>query len=108
MSRSGYYDWLGRPTCLRAQENEYLLKLIERIHAESRDTDGSPRVHAELTLGLGLSVNLKRVAQLMRQAGIQGLYGADGVAARSLTRTHSPVRIWSIGTSTLPSRTDCG
>jgi putative transposase len=37
-------------------------------------TYGSPRIHAELTLGLGLSVNLKRVARLMRQAGIQGLY----------------------------------
>jgi putative transposase len=29
---------------------------------------------AEMTLGLGLLVNLKRVARLMRQAGIQGLY----------------------------------
>jgi len=51
-----------------------LLKHIERIHAESRGTYGSPRVHAELTLGLGLPVNVKRVARLMRQAGIQGLY----------------------------------
>jgi hypothetical protein len=33
-----------------------------------------PRVHAELTLGLGLAVNHKLVARLMRQAGIQGLY----------------------------------
>ncbi|MDQ3762840.1 MAG: transposase [Actinomycetota bacterium] len=31
-------------------------------------------MHAELRLGLGLSVNFKRVARLMRQAGIQGLY----------------------------------
>jgi putative transposase len=31
-------------------------------------------VHAELVLGLGLPVNLKRVARLTRQAGIQGLY----------------------------------
>ena len=51
-----------------------LLKQIRQIHAESRDTYGSPRVHAELTLGLGLPVNLKRVARLMRDAGIQGLY----------------------------------
>ena len=34
----------------------------------------SPRVHAELTLGLGLAVNVKRVARLMREAGIQGPY----------------------------------
>lgn len=50
-----------------------LLKHIKQIHAESRQTYGWPRVHAELTLGLGLSVNRKRVARLMRQAGIQGL-----------------------------------
>jgi putative transposase len=51
-----------------------LLKHIRQIHADSRGTYGWPRVHAELTLGLGLSVNRKRVARLMRQAGIQGLY----------------------------------
>ena len=44
------------------------------IHHESRDSYGSPRIHAELTLGLGLPVNLKRVARLMRETGIQGLY----------------------------------
>jgi len=51
-----------------------LLKYIKRIHADSRGTYGSPRVHAELTLGLGLAVNEKRVARLMRQAGVRGLY----------------------------------
>jgi putative transposase len=50
------------------------MKHIEAIHVESRGTYGWPRVHAELTLGLGLPVNRKRVARLMRQAGIQGLY----------------------------------
>ena len=51
-----------------------LLKQIREIHEESRGTYGSPRVHAELALGLGLPVNLKRVARLMREAGMQGLY----------------------------------
>jgi putative transposase len=74
VSRSGYYEWKDRPVSAREQENELLLKHIETIHAGSRHTYGSPRVHAELRLGLGLPVNLKRVARLMRQAGIQGLY----------------------------------
>jgi putative transposase len=74
VSRSGYYDWSGRPPSLREQENEYVTKLIERVHAESRGTYGSPRVHAELVLGLGVCVNRKRVERLMRVAGIQGLY----------------------------------
>ena len=60
--------------CVRAQENELLIKHIEKIHEASRGTYGWPRVHAELTLELGLAVNHKRVARLMREAGIQGLY----------------------------------
>ena len=74
VSRSGYYEWRDRPISDRARENELLVKYIEQIHADSRGTYGSPRVHAELTLGLGLAVNRKRVARLMREAGIQGLY----------------------------------
>ena len=74
VSRSGYYDWLGRPPSLREEENTLLGKLIEKIHDESRTTYGWPRVHAELVLGLGMPVNHKRVARLMREAGIQGLY----------------------------------
>ena len=72
--RQGFYEWCSGVKSPRVQENELLLKHIERIHAESRGTYGWPRVHAELTLGLGLPVNHKRIARLMREAGIQGLY----------------------------------
>jgi putative transposase len=74
LRRQGYYEWRSGVKSPRALENELLVKHIERIHAESRGTYGWPRVHAELTLGLGLAVNHKRVARLMREAGIQGLY----------------------------------
>jgi putative transposase len=74
VSRSGYYAWRDRPKSVREQDDELLVKHIKQIHAESRGTYGWPRVHAELTLGLGIPVNHKRVARLMRQAGIQGLY----------------------------------
>jgi putative transposase len=69
VSRSGYYEWKDRPLSVRDQDNELLLKYIEQVHADSRFSYGSPRVHAELTLGMGLSVNRKRV-----EADIQGLY----------------------------------
>jgi putative transposase len=74
VSRSGYYGCKDRPVSVREQDNELLLKHIKQIHADSRGSYGSPRVHAELTLGLGLCVNEKRVARLMRHAGIRGLY----------------------------------
>ena len=74
VSRSHYYGWRSGQKSLRVEENELLTKHIEKIHEESRGTYGWPRVHAELTLGLGLTVNHKRVARLMREAGLQGLY----------------------------------
>lgn len=74
VSRSGYYEWRDRPASAREEGNALLLKYIEQIHADSRGTYGSPRVHAESTLGLGLPVKHERVERLMREAGIQGLY----------------------------------
>ena len=85
-----------------------LLKYIKRIHADSRGSYGSPRVHAELTLGLGLTVNEKRVARLMRQAGVRGLYvrrrrgctlrNPDAEPAGDLVNRHfavtAPDRLW--------------
>jgi hypothetical protein len=57
---------------------------LQEIHAESCGTYGWPRVHAELTLGLGIAVNHKRVARLMREAGIQGSYAPGGRARARL------------------------
>jgi putative transposase len=78
VSKSGYYDWRGRPASVRQLRNKELMKMIRVIHAESRGSYGSPRVHAELTLGLGEKVNRKRVARLMRQDGLQGVYRRRG------------------------------
>jgi len=80
VSRSGYYAWLSRPPSDRLVENAWLTHRIHEIHAESRGTYGSPRVHAEL-LDEGWSVGLNRVARLMREAGLQG------VSRRSRTTT---------------------
>ncbi|WP_240778162.1 IS3 family transposase [Nonomuraea basaltis] len=78
VSASGYYDWLGRPEPSRELRNKELTKMIHEIHAESRGSYGSPRVHAELRLGLGETVNRKRVERLMRAAGLQGIYRRKG------------------------------
>src|SRR6516225_9855785 len=78
VSRSGYYEWKGRPESARETRDKELLKLIERIHADSRGSYGSPRVAAELRLGLGEQVNRKRAGRLMRRARIQGIYRRRG------------------------------
>jgi len=71
VSRSGYYDWRDRPPSRRSRENATLTSKIREIHRRSRETYGSPRVHAELR-ALGTRCGRKRVARLMRQAGLRG------------------------------------
>ena len=70
VSASGYYAWLRRPPSRRQQENDALLAEIRVRHARSRQTYGSPRIHADLQAA-GLKVGRKRVARLMRRHGIR-------------------------------------
>lgn len=71
VSRSGYYDWKDRPLSRTVRENVALTEQIVEIHERSRGTYGYPRVHAELK-ALGVRCSRKRVARLMRKAGLQG------------------------------------
>jgi len=71
VSASGYYAWSRRPPSPHAQSDEELLARIRSIHELSRETYGAPRIHAEL-VSLGTPVSRKRVARLMREAGLQG------------------------------------
>jgi putative transposase len=71
VSRSGYYDWKDRPPSKRERENATLMEKIQEVHYRSRRTYGYPRVHAELRT-LGVRCSRKRVARLMRKAGLQG------------------------------------
>lgn len=69
VSRSGYYEWRSRPGSARQQANEKLLREIREIFQTSRQTYGSPRVHAALQRN-GQQVGRQRVARLMRQEGL--------------------------------------
>jgi putative transposase len=72
VSRSGYYAWLERPMCARARRDLALTGTIAAIHRKSRETYGSPMIHAELADDHGIRVGRKRVARLMRAAGLRG------------------------------------
>lgn len=50
-------------------------------------TYGAPRVHAELTLGLGIGVGYNQVELLMARAGIMGLPGVKRARSRHQTPT---------------------
>jgi putative transposase len=72
VSTSGFHAWRDRPVSARAQDDAQLLERIRDIHKRSRDSYGRPRVHAELA-EQGVRVGAKRVARLMRAAGLQGV-----------------------------------
>jgi putative transposase len=72
VSPSGYYAWRERPLSARARADVKLSAEIAVIHRESRGTYGVPRVHAEL-VDRGLRLGRKRVARLMRTAGLHGV-----------------------------------
>jgi putative transposase len=74
VSRAGYYAWKTRPPSARAAADQELTAQIRQVHQRSRGTYGAPRVHAELRLNHGLPVGRKRVARLMRSAGLQGCH----------------------------------
>lgn len=69
VSRAGYYAWRRRATPARTVADAALTTVIAAVHATSRRTYGSPRVHAALRAD-GTRVGRKRVARLMRDAGL--------------------------------------
>jgi putative transposase len=71
VASSGYYAWRQRQPSRRAQANHALLEQIRAIHERSRCTYGAPRIHAELH-DRKERVARKRVARLMRTAGLVG------------------------------------
>ena len=72
VSRSGWYASRAkaRPSAREIRDAQ-LLERIGEIHAVSRGTYGSPRVHAQL-LREGVEVSKERVARLMGAAGLRG------------------------------------
>ena len=54
VSTSGYYAWQRRGPSRRALANEALLVHLRAIRVETRETYGSPRMHAELVARSGV------------------------------------------------------
>jgi len=70
VSRSGYYAYVKRKPSRRKLENEWLLLRIKKSHEQSRQTYGSVRICKDLREE-GETCSRKRVAKLMKQAGIK-------------------------------------
>jgi len=77
VSTSGYYTWRSRPPSARSHADHALSQQICVIHERSRGTYGMPRVWAELRYE-GVYCSRKRVARLLRRAGLQGCHRRKG------------------------------
>ena len=116
VSPSGYYAWRSRTQSARARRDEELREAIRAIHEASRGTYGVPRVHAELA-AQGCRVSRKRVARLMREAGLAGVSRRRGVRTTCADSSHraapdrverqfqaeAPDRIWVADITYVPT-----
>jgi hypothetical protein len=70
VSASGYYAWVARRPSRRATKDAELLEHIRDCHRASRGTYGTPRIHRDVRAA-GVCVGRKRVARLLKQAGLR-------------------------------------
>ncbi|WIW00119.1 IS3 family transposase [Kinneretia aquatilis] len=71
VTRAGYYAWCQRERSVRAAGDEQLIEQVRLVHEQSRGYYGSPRIAQQLKQQ-GVQVGRRRVARLMRKAGLQG------------------------------------
>jgi transposase InsO family protein len=97
VSPAGYYAWRGRGESAHATEDRRLTSEITRLFAVHHGRYGSPRVH-QLLLAAGWHVSRRRVARLMRAAGLRAR-AVRGYRAKStihaLYQRH-PNRLWTV------------
>ena len=118
VAKSGYYAWRARGPSERARADGRLTQAIRAIHEKSRGTYGVPRIHAELRAD-GVRVARKRVARLMRQAGLMGVsrrryvtttrrdrsrYAPPDLVERNFT-ADGPDKLWVADITYVPTRT---
>ena len=69
VSRSGYYEWRGRPTSATASRRFWLAVQVAKAFKRSRGTYGYRRVHADL-VGQHIEIGPELVRRLMADLGL--------------------------------------
>lgn len=74
LNRASYYKWRGgaRARAARQAADQVLAEQIRAVHADLDGSYGSPRITAELR-EQGMTINVKRVARVMRMFAIAGI-----------------------------------
>ena len=70
VSRSGYYEWLSRPSNAQGDVDQEVQDTIRRYFAQGRGTYGTRRLKHLLAQD-GLQVSRRRIGRLLAQAGLR-------------------------------------
>ena len=70
MTPAGFYAWRRRGTSAHAEQDRTLTTEITRLFVQHQARYGSPRIH-HLLVTAGWAVGRRRVARLMREAGLR-------------------------------------
>lgn len=70
VSRSGYYEWLGRPPRTPTDAEQEVQDKIQRYFAQGRGTYGTRRIK-HLLAQEGLQVSRRRIGRVLAQAGLR-------------------------------------
>ncbi len=97
MTRSGYYAWCHRKLSPWFKENEILSQEIQQIHQASRETYGSPRIHAAL-VDKGFQIGRQRVVRLMAKLGVGPVRSVNSRPRLILSMTCPLLRMFWLGT----------
>jgi putative transposase len=69
VSRSGYYEWLGRPPHTHSDADQQVQAKVQHYFARGRGTYGTRRIK-RLLAQEGLQVSRRRIGRLLTQAGL--------------------------------------
>ena len=72
VTRSGYHAWLQAGASPHEQTDARLRPKIQELHRLHKSRFGAPRIHDQLAKQ-GMKHGCKRIARLMKQAGLRGL-----------------------------------
>jgi transposase InsO family protein len=90
VSAAGYYAWRARPASQRATANAALLTAIWKVHRDSGQRYGSPRIHAELQ-AQGRGASRGRIERLMHRHGIRAIMAPPRRVSTTDSRHHLPI-----------------
>ena len=104
VTTAGFYAWCRRGESAHAEQDRQLLAEVERLFLAHEERYGSPRLY-RLLIDAGWTVSRRRVARLMRTAGLRAK-AVQGYRAK--VRVHQvyarhPNRLWTT-TATHPNQ----